>query len=118
MVHEVVTDVSHEGVDIGTGVIACYLGMEVSPRAFDAVVVRAIRRQEVQPEALALICGETHGDLCGRMNAVVVQDQVNHLRPRIAQDQLPEQQDEQQAVLLFPSTQISSPVRTSCAPAR
>src|SRR5262249_48100891 len=70
---ELVANLDYKVVHVLTPVIARDVGMQVLPQSLDPVVVRAIRRQEVQPDPPAEPGQRRLGDLAG-MDPVVVQD--------------------------------------------
>lgn len=75
--------------------------MHFTPQAaFDAVVVRAVRWQQVQhdPPVQAL---DERPRLLAAVHAVVVQDHVNPPRGRVGLRQLLQQRDEQRAAFLL-----------------
>ena len=71
-----------------------HIGVQVLPCPLNFIVVRAIRRQEVQSQALSLDRGETDADLLRRVDAIVVQYDMNHLGIAVMRDQLPQQENE------------------------
>ena len=94
-------NVAHQRSHVVAGVVAGDVGVEVSPGSFDAVVVGAVRRQKVELETLPFFGCETDANLFGVVDGVVIQNDVDRLRGRVALNEFPQQQDEQQAVLLF-----------------
>ena len=74
---EIVTDVSHELLHVGTRVIAGDVGMQILPSPLDFVVVRTVRREKVQSDPPSLLGGQAEADLLGRVDGVVVQDHMN-----------------------------------------
>jgi hypothetical protein len=57
--------------------VARDIAMQVSPKSFDAIVVRTVRGQKMELEALPLCSCQTHFNLVCGMDAVVVQNYMN-----------------------------------------
>jgi hypothetical protein len=90
---QVVMDLPHEGVDLGTAMVAGYIGVQIEPDALDPILVRTVGRQKVEPDP-------AHGPQ-RRLNEpalvddVVVEDHVDRSRPPIGTQQRLQELDEQ-----------------------
>ena len=84
---------SNEGVDAAMAMVSRDVIMELLPESLDDVVVRRVRRQEVQHDAP----GEL-GELCGHhfclVDDVVVEHQMDALRTPITAAQVEQELDE------------------------
>ena len=90
---------NEEREHVRAAVVAGDVGMEVLPLPLDAVVVGAVGRQEVESDAAARL-REVLLDGSGRVNAVVVEDDMDAAGFGVLVLQAVEQLEEQSAVLL------------------
>src|SRR5467141_3357356 len=91
-------DAPHQVVDCFASVVSGDVCMHLPPHALDAVVLRAVRGQEVQHEPAGMLTQELLHASTG-VNAVVVEDQVDTRRPPMPSLELLEERQEQVAVL-------------------
>ena len=109
----------HELLDGPALVVPRDVRVQVLPGAFDAIVIGAVRRQEVELQPPPFLGRQCQANLEAVMDAVVVEDHMDPpggpIGPR---HQMIEQVEEQQAGLAQPLDPVSRPVRASKAPAR
>ena len=79
--------------------VACDVGVEVLPAAFDAIVVRAVGRQEVKDESTVHVGNDATYEMA-IVNSIVVDNKMNAARVAIADAESKEEQREECAVLL------------------
>ena len=95
-------DIPHEFLDGLTAVVAGHVVVEVLPQPLDAIVIRAVRRQEVELH-LPLPGGQGQLDLAAVMDLVIVEDDMDPPRLRVRHRHQPmDQQQEQGALLSLP----------------
>src|SRR3989304_6355087 len=87
-------DVLHQLLHRRTPVITGHFPVEILPYPLDLVVVRAVGWQRVTP-APSTVGGQCHLGDPTVMDAEVIQDHMNHLRPEICPTQLLQQGDKQ-----------------------
>lgn len=73
-----------------------YVGVQVFPRAFDAIVIRTVGRQKIQPQPPVLFRLQSEDDLLRAVDRIVVHYHVNHSLGCVVLRQLPQQMQEQQ----------------------
>ena len=92
-------DIPHEFLDGLAAMVAGHVVVEVLPQTLDAIVIRAVRRQEVELH-LSLPGGQCQLDLTAVMDLEVVEDDVDPASIRVSHRHQPvDQQEEQGAVL-------------------
>src|SRR4051794_29973689 len=97
-VQEVEHNPDEQRQHIGAAVVARDVGVQFLPLALNAVVVRAVGRQEVETDTTTE-GGEVSLDELAGMDAVVVEDDVDDTRLRVGLDERVKQLAEQGAVL-------------------
>src|SRR5271157_1334532 len=99
---EVSVDIFHEFLHGLAAVVAGHVVVEVLPQSLDTIVIRAVRRQEVELY-LPLPSGQCQLDLTAVMNLEVVEDDVDPASVWVGHRHQPmDQEEEQCAVLAFP----------------
>ena len=99
---EVSVDISHEFLHGLAAVVAGHVVVEVLPQSLDTIVIRAVRRQEVELY-LPLPSGQCQLDLTAVMNLEVVEDDVDPACVWVGHRHQPmDQEEEQCAILAFP----------------
>ena len=99
---EVSVDISHEFLHGLAAVVARHVVVEVLPQSLDTIVIRAVRRQEVELY-LPLPSGQCQLDLTAVMNLEVVEDDVDPVCVWVGHRHQPmDQEEEQCAILAFP----------------
>ena len=119
-------DVSHQGLDIRASVVSRYLGVKVFPHPLNLVVIRTIRRKEVQNDPSTKRPHNHLRDPAG-MDTIIVQDHMDHFRLWVCRRRFLQQRDKNSAALSFGldpgqsssdgiqrAGQISFDVRTRC----
>ena len=100
MAAQVPGDPPHQFVNGSAAVIAGDVGVHFAPEPLDVVVLRAIGRQEVQPEPEAMV-RQIRPDPVAGVDAVVVEHQVDAARPRMVPADVLKQRQEQVAASVF-----------------
>lgn len=95
---QVAVDLAEQRRDAGLLVVAGDVGVEVEPDALDAVLVRAVGRQEVQPQLIAELDPPRLGQ-AALVDDAVVEDHVDRLGLGVGLEQRPQQVEEQPARL-------------------
>lgn len=88
----------HQLLDRLAPVVARHVGVQVEPDTLDPVVVRAVRREEVEHHAVAEL-GEEALRLLAGVDDVVVDDEVDEPRVAVLGGELPDQFAEEVAGL-------------------
>jgi hypothetical protein len=89
-------DLSHQGLDIAAAMIPGNVRVKVFPQSFDPIVVRTIRRQQVQHDPAFESLHGCLRDPAG-VNAKIIHDDMDRFRPRIRLSQDSQQPEKQRA---------------------
>ena len=100
---EVAVHCAQQLVDGAAAVIPGDVGVQIEPQALDPVLVRAVRRQEVKPQFVA-VAPEPGLGQAALVDDVVVEDQMDATGPAIGVQQRAQQVEEQPRRLRSPVT--------------